>query len=1166
MHRHMISKLLAGAVALVVCACFLFQANVAKADELYARIRGTVTDPAGDAVPDVTVTATNTATGVSEHTTTDSNGSYGFVQLHIGDYTVTAEKTGFRTFIADAVHLQVNTVYVQDVKLEVGSVSEAVTVQATANQVETTSPQLGTVVESGQIEALPLLGRDWLQLQEMQPGVVAGSDRFGANADFATNGGESQFNVFVIDGVDTNDLVLNTNTFTPSEDAIAEFKQVTSTMNPEYSRSSGAIMNAIIKSGTNSFHGDAFEYYRDTFLDATPYFIGVKSPFHDNVFGGTIGGPIVKNHLFAFFSYEATRAAGPQNDNGVVNGVENTPVYLAGQTTGATAFPDLETSTGTSAVPLTGDNGVVYPAGTVYSTIFNHGTIPTVDINTLSKALVTKYIPAPNFASATGGPLDEYTFNATEAQSLTQYLYRIDYTISSKDTLWGTWFNEADADTEPVPFIGATLPGFGEKDGENFKFLSLSWTHTFNDHVINEVRAGYNRFNFAAVFPQTPEQPSSAGFAITPQDTAGAGLPVMSVSGLFTLGFSQDGPQPRIDQVYTPADNVTMVEGRHTLKIGFQMERWETYNPFLSNNDGFYDFTTAGAYSTGDPGADFLLGVPALYVQASGSLEDARARQYYSYFQDAYKVRSNLTITYGLGWTVDTPSLNRAFDGHGQVAFRENQQSTVFPGAPLGVVFSGDQGVDAAGPVQPRNFGPRFGFAYSPNWGGGGKMSIRGGYGIYYDRSETEQADQVVGMPPFSIQTLNGETGPGEPVSGVNPSFANPFKDVATGATVANPFPFAGFPSNVNFATTAGLEPIFGYCCAAISPDSADPMGENYNLTFETQLPAHSLLSVGYVGSVSHHLSMGLPVNLVTGLDSTDTPVNLYPIGVYGSIDETFSNGNSNYNSLQAQFTKQMTHGLSFEASYTYSHSLGDSSGFENSAFGTFGSELGGYGGAIRAANPYCYFKGCDYGSSIFDARHRLVFNWVYTIPGLHSNGFVSRLTTGWTIAGIATFQTGFPMDVADLDAPSGGCDLGGDFSCWDGPNQVGPVQYMNPRKTGFWFNPSAFSPVACALANGGAEDCPATGTSPTSVLAYGNAPRNPVRGPGINNWDLSLYKDTTITERLKVQLRLDAFNAFNHLQFDPNGISGNVNSGVFGQVTAALPPREVQLSGKVFF
>ena len=307
-------------------------------------------------------------------------------------------------------------------------------------------------------------------------------------------------------------------------------------------------------------------------------------------------------------------------------------------------------------------------------------------------------------------------------------------------------------------------------------------------------------------------------------------------------------------------------------------------------------------------------------------------------------------------------------------------------------------------------------------------------------------------------------------------------------------------------------------------------------------------------------------MNLVTGLDSTDTPVNLYPIGVYGSIDETFSNGNSNYNSLQAQWIKQMTHGLSFEASYTYSHSLGDSSGFENSAFGTFGSELGGYGGAIRAANPYCYFKGCDYGSSIFDARQRLVFNWVYTIPGLHSNGFVSRLTNGWTITGIATFQTGFPMDVADLDAPSGGCDLGGDFSCWDGPNQVGPVQYMNPRKTGFWFNPSAFSPTACALAGGGAEDCPAQGVSPTSVLAYGNAPRNPVRGPGINNWDLSLYKDTTITERLKLQLRLDAFNAFNHLQFDPNGISGNVNSGVFGQVTAALPPREVQLSGKVFF
>jgi hypothetical protein len=1171
--REMIWKLLVGVLAVAVCATFLMRATVAHADDLYAQIRGTVTDTSGSAVAGVTVTVTNINTGISQQQNTQTDGSYIFPQLVIGDYDVKAVKTGFRTFSATKIHLVLNMTYVQDVKLEVGAVAQEVVVEANAVQVESTTAQLGTVVEADEITSLPLVGRDWLQLQALQPGVVSGSDRFGTNGgiNFATNGGQSQFDVYVIDGVDTNDLVLNTQTITPSEDSIAEFKEVTSTMDPEFSRSSGGVMNAIIKSGTNSFHGDAFEFYRDTFLNATPEFTGVKSPFQDNVFGGTVGGPVVKNHLFFFASFEGTHVGGPQDSNGVENGIEETTVFEKGQTTGTTPFTDLETSTSKSPFPLKGDNGTTYPAGTAYSTIFSAGTIPTADINSITAKLLP-YIPNPNSGT------NVYTFNATENQTDYQYMYRIDETFGAKDTIWGTWMNEAETSVEPIPFIGADLPGFGEKDGENFKFLSLSWTHTFNDHLINEARAGYNRFNYAAVFPQSATLPSSLGFNITPQDTAGAGIPVVSVSGLFSLGFSQDGPQPRIDQVYEPADNVTLTEGRHTLKFGFTMERWETYNPFLSNNDGYYQFGTFGSYSTGDPGADFLLGIPALYIQSSGSLEDARARQYYTYFQDAFKLRPNFTLTYGLGWTIDTPSVNKAYDGHGQVAFRPNQQSVIFPGAPIGVVYQGDPGVDSAGPVQWHNLGPRIGFAYSPDWGGVGKTSIRAGYGIYYDKSETEQADQVVGMPPFATSVENGVPGAGATLNGVNPSFANPFKDITGCATpsctVANPFPFSGYPSNVNFATTPGLEPVFSYCCAGIAANAKDPMGENYNLTIERELPASSVLSIGYVGSVSHHLSQGLPINTVSGLDSMDNPTFLYNENVYGSLDTIFSGGNSNYNSLQVDFKKQMAHGISVHAAYTYSHSLDDTSSFENSSFGTFGSALGGFGGAIRASNPYCYFSGCDYASSSFDARHRLALNWVFTIPGLHSNGFASRLTNGWTITGIAIFQTGFPMDVADLDAPSGGCDLGGDFSCWDGPNQVTPVQYENPRKietlnepsTGatagnYWFNPTAFAPVNCA-----GENCPAAGVNPTTVAAYGNTRRNPVRGPGINNWNLSLYKDTSINERLKFELRMDASNAFNHLEYDPNSISGNVNSPVFGQVLGALAPRQVQLVGKFFF
>jgi hypothetical protein len=1168
-------------LVLLLTFCFIHP-GTARAD-LYGTIRGTITDQTGAAVPGVTLTATNMATNASKQVTSGDDGTYSFLELAIGEYSVKAEKTGFQAFNVARVHLDVNTVYVQDVKLEIGNVSQAVTVEATSAQVETSTTQISTVVGAQEIVDLPLLGRNWLQLQQLQPGVVGGSDRFGAGAngtDFATNGGQSQFNVFLIDGTDTNDQVLNTTTFTPSEDAIAEFRMVTSTLNPEYARTSGSVMNAVIKSGTNSFHGDAFEFYRTRGFDAANPFTApspdgkiLPDPFHENEYGGTIGGPIIKNHLFAFFSYQGFRESVPQTSNGVNNGTEVTPVFLSGQTTNTTAFAGLSSSTGTSPFPLVGDDGTTYPAGTPYGTIFSSGTVPTVDINAVSQKLLA-FVPAPNFCSGcVPGILNAYSFNATESAKDSQYLYRIDQVFNAKDSLWGTWFNESLPDISTVPFFGATLPGFSEADGDTSKFLSLSWSHVFNDHMLNELHAGYNRFNFVAVEPDSPTLPSTVGFSITPQISGEAGLPVVSPTGLFTLGFSQYGPEPRIDQVYQAGDNFSLVEGRHTLKFGFDMRRWETWNPFGDENSGDFQFQPYGTYSTGNSGVDFLLGIPSTFVQSSGSFYDGRARQYYSYAQDQFKWHSNLTLTYGLGWTIDTPAINTAFGGHGQVAFVPNQQSIVFPGAPLGVVYAGDPGVHAAGEFKPfKNFGPRLGIVYSPNglaWltGGPGKMSIRAGFGIYYDRSETEQADQVVGMPPFAITSQIGVTSAGGGVLGVNPSFANPFKDIATGATATNPFPFAGPPANVNFSQP-GFEPIWGTCCASLSPRLQDPMAENYNLTIERQLTNSTLLSVGYVGSVAHHLAIGLPQNLVTGLDALDNPINLYNPSVYGSIDTIYSIGNSNYNSLQVGVTQHLSHGLSFQASYTYGHSLDEGSGFENTSFGTFGGQSGGYGGSIRASNPYC-FPRCDYASSIFDARQRLVISYTYQIPGMRGNWWASRLTKGWTISGITTFQTGFPLDVADLSSPSGGCDGAGDFSCWDGPDQIAPVQYLNPRSPGHpWFDASSFEEVPCATAGTPPTfvGCPANGVSPTSVAAYGNAPRNLLRGPGINNWNVTVYKDTAITEGTKVQLRLDSFNTFNHTQFDPNGISGNVSSSLFGVETAARDPRLLQVAAKFIF
>jgi hypothetical protein len=1169
-----------------VCALFLLRADVAKADNLYGSISGTVTDPTGAAVPDVLVAATNVATNVSLQVTTQSDGSYAFLQLAIGNYSIKVEKSGFQTFAAAGIHLDAGTVYTQNVSLVIGAVTTEMTVKADQVQVETTTTQLGTVIDSNQIVNMPLIGRNWFQLQQLEPGVEGASDRFGTGqggANFSTNGTQTQMGSFLVDGTDTNDIVLNTQTFNLDPDAIAEFQEVTSTINPEFARASGAIVNAVTKSGSNSFHGDAFEFYRDTFLDSSNFVTKTVAPYHQNVFGATVGGPIVKNHTFFFFSYQGTRLGGPEA--GVAS--TNVPVYTVAQRGGAFGAGAFAASTDVSPFPLWGDTcpapGAQCAAGTPYSTLFASGNVPTQDFNSVSATLLSKYIPSPNAKLDPSDPaLDSFTFNPTTTQKHDQYMFRIDQQLGSRDKLWGTWMQEAAPTSETIPFpgTGANIPGFPEVDDEHFKFLTLSYTHILNDSMVNELRAGYNRFNFNAVNPQVPTLPSSVGFAITPQDPGGSGLPVIDVASLFDLGFSNDAPQPRKDQTYEVVDNFSWSKGRHTLKFGFDMRRWQVWNPFLFQNAGSFTFNGAGPFSTGVPGADLLLGIPDSYSQGSGQLEIDRAQQYYSYVQDAFKIRSNVTLIYGLGWTVDTPMIDIGYDGHAQITFLAGQQSAVFPNAPLGILYEGDKNANPAGTTHFSNFGPRLGLAYSPSsgwpaWltGGPGKTSIRAGFGIYYDRSETEQSDQVsAATPPFAISSQGyGSIG--------SPGFANPFSNLTDSAlTVANPFPFPGAPSTVDFATTPGFEPVWGPCCARVAQDTKDPLVQNYNLTIERQLGSSTILTLGYVGSEAHHLSIALPLNVATNITPclldpdcgvfTQTGASgagthptdfLYPANVYGTIDSIYSIGRSNYNAFEANLNKKLSHGLQLTVSYTYAHSLDNGSGFENSGFaGSFGG-FGGFGEA-RSSNPYCWPK-CDYASSSFDATHRLVISYFYEIPGVHGNWMVSRLTRGWTIAGITTFQTGFPLDVTYSADPSLGCQPAqSDFVCWDGPDQVGKVQYLNARTTGSWFSGSAFAaPAAYAT--------PSSASVVTLPLGYGDAPRNSMRGPGRNNWDFELYKDTQINERLKFELRMEAYNVFNHTQFDPNGIITDLNFGSsFGAETAAYSPRLMQLALKLYF
>jgi hypothetical protein len=1191
------------AIALVA-GIALLSAGSGMADELYGRIRGRITDATGAAVPGVEIRAQNTDTGISKSTTSGSDGIYEFLNLPIGSYKVTGNKANFKTFTATGIVLTVNEIYVQNIALEIGQVSEQVMVEAAPSQVETTSMQLGTAITGKTIVDLPLNGRNWIQLQQLQPGVMAGSDRFGTGTGgtaFATNGSQSQQNSFLINGTDSNDLPLNTALVIPSPDAIAEFQMVTNTINPEYGRNSGAIVNAVIKSGTNHFHGSAFDFFRDTSLNARNFFQPKPSVFHQHQFGGTIGGPIWKDHTFGFFSYQGIRARQAQAGGSV-------PVYTAAQqggNFGAGAFDctfdpakgqtAANCPTTKSPIPLFGNanstcpvtSGTPCAAGTQYGSVFQKGNatpvsvglfgttgvIPTQDFNNVTTALMNKYVPLPNFGNL-------FTFNPITVTTADQYLFRVDHTFNSRDSIWFYNYIQTNPSTDSLPFTGSTLPGFPEFAKRHIKQYTAAWNHAFSASMLNEVRAGYTRFNFDAVEPVTPTLPSSAGFTgVTPQVPSKAGLPVLAVTGLFTLGFTDNGPQPRIDQTYQLTDNFSKIVGKHSLKFGFEGRRFNISNPFYARLGGHYAFAASGAFTTKNAGADFLLGFPDSYFQTSGNFIDAQAYEEYIYAQDQFKIRPNLTLTYGVGYQIDTPVTDRTNHNRAINCFRPNQQSTIFTTAPAGLVFPGDANCTPSGYTTHYNdIGPRVGFAYSPSadWlsGGSGKLSIRGGFGIYYNRGEEELTLQNLNSPPFSLATG------GIADAGGNASLIDPFTDikcidqnskaiagcVPSGANVSisNKFPFA--PPAAGSAVNFGFfEPM---TLNVLDPNFRVPYAMNYNLTIERELPGKQIFSVGYVGSLGRHLENTHELNpglnpagcaailaCVNGRGNQPKlfPANFkYPGNIFGGVGAQATDGSSRYHSLQVSVNKSLSHGLSYLLAYTYSHSLDYGSSFENSSFG----------GANRGQNPFNPLA--NFGDSQFDGRHRFVLSYLYELPSarkIHGlGGIPKQIVDGWKAGGITTLQTGFPVDVRDTGLRSLTCDNLTFYSCWDVPNLVAPVQLMDPR-SGTCPNPNpALSPlVHCYFTT--------ASFARETIGTIGNAGRSIFHGPGIYNFDIEVSKDTYLTSdgTKYIELRLEMFNVWNHAQF--NNPNNNINApGTFGIVTTARDPRLLQLAAKFYF
>jgi hypothetical protein len=1155
----------------------------AIADNVNAAIRGTVTDTSGALVQAADVTAKNTETGVEYTTKSNATGLFEFPQLPIGPYTVSVSKQGFKSFKSTGIPLSVNQVYDLPVKLPVGMASETVEVRANAVQVETTDIQQKTVINSAQVVDLPLNGRNFTQLEQLAPGVVSSSDRFGT---FSVNGSQSQQSNYLVNGTDTNDIALNTPGLLPSPDAIQEFNLISSTINPEYGRNSGGIVNAVIKNGTNQYHGSGFDYYRDTFLNARNFFtVGDLQPvFHQNQFGGTIGGPIKKDNTFFFLSYQGTYNRVDNNTAGIA-APQLTTVFSQAQRNGF--FPSIAGSTTVAPIALVDENGVNHPANTTtYGALFPTGHIPTADFNTISSGLLNQFVPLPN------GTGNSFTFNPVNTGKVDQGIGRADHTFNASNTAWFLFAENRARNTQALPFTGATLPGFATFSNADTKEITVSYTHTFSSSALNELRLGYFRFNFDTVEPQKLLQPASFGFSgINLQNQAAAQLPVIAVGGLFTLGFSDNGPQPRKDQNYQFTDNFTKILGKHTMKFGFDVRRFQVDNPFFFLIDGHYDFNGNGPFSTGEPGADFLLGVPDDYAQGSGAVINARAYEYYGYGQDQWKVRNNLTLTYGAGYQVDTPFDNNQFGGKAFNCIIPGQQSGVFPvgpavpgsvtgapaGAPAGLNFPGDPGCTKSGTtIKYGHIAPRFGFAYSPQGGGritngaAGKTSIRGGFGIYFNRYEEETALQNLAAPPFGLQS----GGVGD--VGLAPSFANPFTDISGAGAIANKFPFTA-PKPGSAVDFSLFEPL---SINTSSRTLSTPYAMNFNLNVQREFPSNAVVSLGYVGSLGRHLYRAFETDPITlagaaqclanpacvanrnlqhalfpshsllGSNTTQCPAGGIGGACFGSVGTQFTDGTSNYNSFQVSLTKGMTHGLLLLTSYTWSHSIDNGSGFENSGFGT------------RGTNPF--FPQLNIGDSAQDARQRIVISPIYQIPNFHK---LDRILGGWRITGITTFQDGFPVNFSDTNFRSLTCDQQSFYGCPDNPNQlVGNVKTLDPRTTAANGNHYFFS-------NQGLFQRQTLGT-------FGNTGRNSIHGPGIINTDLALLKDTKISEGKNVEVGIQGFNVFNHSSF--SNPTGRINSGSrvvpasvnplapfsnFGRITSTqIPDRIVQLLARFTF
>jgi Carboxypeptidase regulatory-like domain/TonB-dependent Receptor Plug Domain/TonB dependent receptor len=1162
---------------LLVLSVSLFHSS-AWTQSATATILGRVTDPQGAAIAKAHVTVTNTATQVAHKTESDAEGNYRVSALPIGTYEVTAEHEGFAKLVTAPRTLQINQEERMDLRLVVGAKTETVEVTGVGSNVETLNPTIGASVTSRPIVDMPLNGRDVLDLALLQPGVSEDNPDDTGSGHFNIGGGRADSVTFLLDGGLNNDLMGNNVVFDPNPDTIAEFRILTSNYTAEYGRNGAGIITEVIKSGTNQYHGSAFDFVRNTDFDANSYFNNEDGLARNNLkrhqFGGTFGGPITiprlingKDRFFFFVGYQGQRQT----------------LSVVSPTT---AFTTAELNNG--------DFSQAPDASTIAAFLLaNPYFQPNASLAAQAMIDTSKYDPATKAYIATGlvpsttNPSNFLVEQGTQTNNNNEFTGKFDFNIGAKDKLAITIGGIRNPTIDPFGEGANTVTGFPVEYKANNYYLNIGYTRTFSPTLLNEFHAIAQRHNDTHDVP-TLNLPTGAAMGFGILSDLPNGPPSMFFDNGLTFGDDPSGPAFLLGTTYAFSDALTWVRGRHTWKAGAGFSAYQNNTVYDFYGDGQFEFVgpySEGGIGSGDSLADFLIGIPNNFFEAANAANNLRSKAVYGFLQDEWRVTKNFTLSLGMRYEYSTPKL----DTQGRTfSIVPGAQSTRFPLAPLGLVFPGDQGAPRGVNFPDKdNFAPRFGFAWDPS--GKGKMSIRGGVGIFYDVLKGEDNLQFNGAPPYyseqsayySPEKKYKKNGPGPPY------FAEPW---TSGGFLGNPFPSVPPTAETAFNTTTGNSlPFGGLGIYFVDPHLHTPYTYQYNLSVEKELARDVVAQVNYVGSSSKKLTSLVDVNpfilssviagnptrglnVLQNANLTSFCSNFFE----GPADCPFENADAfgnvsfaSFNSLEASVTKdngknRYIGNTYFTLGYTYAHSIDNSSGFRN-----------------RSSQVPAYDPGVFRSSSDFDLTHRVVFSGGWDLPfdDAWSAG-PKRLTRGWSLYPIFSWRTGFPLTISSqlLDSfdpgdpgPSGAGD--GYLANAVFANGYNNIQLLNPKNSqGTCTNPNTGSQQTGNLY----FNCAAFTSIPDVYVpgqtGYG-LPRNFFRGPHRTNLDLTLAKTTTITERLKAEIRVDAFNLLNEVEF--NNPDTNIFSSTFGQITntdiatpAALyhTERQLQLALRLSF